>query len=152
MAGRSVTTRRQLHDGGAGHAPRASAPADGAARARAGRRVFVYGTLRAGEGNHHLLRGALYLGTHRTPARYTMLDLGGYPGVTAGRTRITGEVYAVDPATLAALDRLEEYPHLYTRVLIPSPYGKTWLYLYRGPRTRRRVVPGGDWRRARPGG
>ncbi|NIP73186.1 MAG: gamma-glutamylcyclotransferase [Gammaproteobacteria bacterium] len=112
---------------------------------RAGHRVFVYGTLRAGEDNHRLLRGALYLGTHRTPSRYTMLDLGGYPGVIAGRTRITGEVYAVDPRTFAALDRLEEHPRVYTRVLIPSPYGKTWLYIYRGHRARRRVVPSGDW-------
>lgn len=109
-------------------------------------RVFVYGTLRRGGRNHHLLRGARLLGRHRTAAGYTMLDLGGCPGVVAGGgTAVIGEVYAVDAATLRRLDRLEEYPRVYTREPVATPWGPAWLYLFRGPGGFRPVIPAGDW-------
>ncbi|TVQ90319.1 MAG: gamma-glutamylcyclotransferase [Chromatiaceae bacterium] len=109
--------------------------------------VFVYGTLLAGQVNHHLLAGASCLGSHRTSARYTLYLLGAYPGLVAhGHTAVTGEVYRVDRAGLCALDRLESYPHLYRRVLLPTPWGRAWVYLYRGPIAGRQALPGGDWR------
>jgi len=109
--------------------------------------VFVYGTLLAGEVNHHLLAGADLLGPHRTEPCFTMFGLGAYPGVTrGGATAIFGEVYRVDGMGLERLDRLEDYPRLYDRVLIPSSYGRAWIYLYRGHIGGREVIRSGDWR------
>ena len=110
-------------------------------------RVFVYGTLLCGEVNHPLLAGARLLGPHRTPPRYSLYDLGAYPGVARrGCTAVVGEVYEVDAQGLGRLDRLEEYPRLYDREPIATPYGRAWIYLYRGRLADRPTIPGGDWR------
>jgi len=109
--------------------------------------VFVYGTLLRGQVNHRLLSGARLLGPHRTEPCFTLYDLGAYPGVArGGRTAVAGEVYEVDQAGLLRLDRLEDYPRLYNRILIPCPYGRAWIYLYRGRLGDRPVIRSGDWR------
>ena len=62
-------------------------------------RVFVYGTLLSGFGNHaRLLAGrSKMIGEAQTYAEYTMVSLGGFPGVIeGGDTSIQGEVYEVD--------------------------------------------------------
>lgn len=83
-------------------------------------KVFVYGTLLRGHGNHRLLERARFLGNAVTAtANWTMLHLGGFPGIVhSGSTRITGELYEVDDATLARLDQLEGHPNFYERVPI----------------------------------
>jgi len=79
-------------------------------------RVFVYGSLMRGHANHHLLAGGRFVGNGRTPPRYTLVDLGPYPGMLAGgMTAVEGELYEVSAQTLALLDRLEEHPHVYER-------------------------------------
>lgn len=109
--------------------------------------VFVYGTLLRGEVNHHRLTGAEFLGGCRTEPCFTLFNLGAYPGLArGGRTAITGEVYRVDGAGLRHLDRLEDYPRLYDRQLIATPFGRAWVYLYRGDLGGRPVIRGGDWR------
>jgi gamma-glutamylcyclotransferase (GGCT)/AIG2-like uncharacterized protein YtfP len=109
--------------------------------------VFVYGTLLRGEVNHHLLAGSDYCGPHRTESCFSLYLLGAYPGaVRGGGTAIRGEVYAVDGAGLRRLDRLEDYPDLYGRQLLLSPFGRAWIYLYRGSLRDRPLIPGGDWR------
>ncbi len=115
--------------------------------------IFVYGTLRAGEVNHGLLKGCRFLGCCRTAPLFTMFDMGGYPAVVAGgTTSITGEVYRIDGKTLERLDTLEEYPHLYDRVRMETPFGPAWFYLYVEKTGGRPLVPGGDWsERERPG-
>jgi gamma-glutamylaminecyclotransferase len=111
-------------------------------------RVFVYGTLLRGEVNHYLLQDARLLGAHRTEPRFTLLLLGAYPGlVDGGDTAVSGEVYGVDAAGLRRLDRLEDYPRLYDRRIIPTVHGSAWVYLYRGPRRDRARLADGDWRR-----
>jgi gamma-glutamylcyclotransferase (GGCT)/AIG2-like uncharacterized protein YtfP len=110
--------------------------------------VFVYGTLLAGEVNHDLLCTADLLGPHRTDPCFTMFDLGAYPGVTRnGGTAICGEVYRVDAKGLERLDRLEAFPQLYDRELIGSPFGRAWIYLYRGSVNGRSVIRSGNWRK-----
>jgi gamma-glutamylcyclotransferase (GGCT)/AIG2-like uncharacterized protein YtfP len=109
--------------------------------------VFVYGTLLGGEVNHSLLSGAALLGPHRTEPCLTLYLLGAYPGVVkGGRTAVAGEVYRVDGETLRLLDRLEDYPRLYRREIIPTVHGRAWIYLYRGPIRGRSVIVSGDWR------
>jgi gamma-glutamylcyclotransferase (GGCT)/AIG2-like uncharacterized protein YtfP len=109
--------------------------------------LFVYGTLRRGEYNHRLLKNAPFLGRYRTAARYTLFHLGRYPAaMAAGRTAVVGEVYALDKALLARLDRLEDYPQEYSRECIATPYGPAWIYLYRRPPAPETpVIVRGDW-------
>jgi len=110
-------------------------------------RVFVYGTLLRGDVNHYLLDGAEFLGPHRTVPCFTLHLLGAYPGLArGGSTAVHGEVYQVDGAGLRRLDRLEDYPRLYDRRPIPTPYGRAWVYVYRGSLEGRPLIPSGDWR------
>jgi gamma-glutamylaminecyclotransferase len=75
--------------------------------------VFVFGTLKRGFPNHEpLLRGIECLGEWITLERYPLLVAGRWfspvmlpePGIGE---RVTGELYVVDDAKLAELDRLE---------------------------------------------
>jgi gamma-glutamylcyclotransferase (GGCT)/AIG2-like uncharacterized protein YtfP len=113
------------------------------------RRVFVYGTLLRGLRNHHLLAGATFAGPARTERRYTLYDMGGYPAlVEGGATSVTGEIWEVDEATLAALDRLEQHPTWYERRPLHL-IGHIAVEGYLMPRTAvagRPRVASGDWR------
>lgn len=114
--------------------------------------VFVYGTLRRGGSNHHLLGAARYLGRFRTEPAYTMLNLGHYPGVIApGGGSILGEVYGVSPRLLRDLDRLEDVPRLYRRESLATPWGMAWLYLYQARALGATAIDDGDWLRAAAG-
>ncbi|MCH8503143.1 MAG: gamma-glutamylcyclotransferase [Ectothiorhodospiraceae bacterium] len=111
--------------------------------------VFVYGTLRQGGSNHHLLFAARYLGRFRTQAVFTMLNLGYYPGVVSqGADSIVGEVYSVTPRQLCELDRLEDVPRLYRREVLATPWGRAWVYLYQARAREAAVIADGDWLRA----
>lgn len=109
-------------------------------------RIFVYGTLRANESNHHLLAQQPCLGTCTTSPRYHLYDTGPYPAAVAGGyTALTGEVYAVDTACFRQLDILEDYPRSYTRKQIATALGHAWIYLWVAPVDPRwRRLPG-DW-------
>lgn len=112
-------------------------------------RVFVYGTLRQGQGNHRLLENQQFIGTSRTEAIYEMIHLGGFPGVLrTGPASIRGEIYEVDDDALARLDRLEGHPHFYTREEIDIPgTERVWIYFYnnRNPSRENIVIESGDW-------
>lgn len=115
--------------------------------------VFVYGTLRRGEGNHDLLATAEFLGMARTAADFLLFDLGAYPAVVAQPAgqgiAIVGELYAVDEATLAQLDALEEHPDYYVRHEIELPGGPTaWIYVLDAAEVSgAKPIAGGDWLR-----
>jgi gamma-glutamylcyclotransferase (GGCT)/AIG2-like uncharacterized protein YtfP len=102
--------------------------------------VFVYGTLKRGHANHHWLAEAPYRG-EASLAGAVLHDLGPFPMAIPGEGRIHGEVYAVDPAQLARLDRLEGVPRLYERMERTLDDGRrAWVYLGR-PRQVRHVAP-----------
>ena len=124
-------------------------------------RVFVYGSLLAGLGNHRVLaqHAARKVATGTTvAARFAMHDMGAFPGcVEAGSTAIRGEVYDVNDAGMASLDQLEGYPTFYDRkrVAIRLADGTTtfaWMYLLADAYAERRngylrdEVQNGDWR------
>lgn len=73
-------------------------------------KVFVYGTLRRGYGNHRLLENSEFLGNAITKEKYE-LTANGIPFVNPDKptSNIVGEVYEVDNETLKSLDRLEGY-------------------------------------------
>ena len=111
-------------------------------------RVFVYGTLLAGEPNHRLLRTASFEGPARTADAFALFDLGAFPGIVRSETGVVhGEVYRVDDRTLVALDRLEGHPDFYVRTLIGLEDGReVWAYLLDEERVRgRALIPSGRW-------
>ncbi|MGN8159318.1 gamma-glutamylcyclotransferase family protein [Salinisphaera sp. RV14] len=114
-------------------------------------RVFVYGTLRAGELNESWLGGAVHRGSATTAPTFTLVDAGVYPAaLDYGRTPIRGDIYAVDAATFADLDTLEGYPVFYTRRRIITSAGEAWIYLWAAARNRVwPVIDSGDWPRYR---
>ena len=112
--------------------------------------VFVYGTLRRGESNEHLLAGAAPRGLAQTEPRYTLASLGPFPALLrGGATSVTGEIYAVDAETLARLDRLEGHPRFYRRSTIALAGGRGVAgYLMARAQVRGRIeaiIPTGDW-------
>lgn len=129
-------------------------------------RVFVYGSLMSGLPNHRVLGAARMLGRPGQPRRigpaflagadYRMFDLCGFPGLVLGaeedQRTVRGELYEVDPAGLARLDRLEGHPRFYRRepreVVLSGATGPAWVYLLANPDhfRDRPSVPSNDWR------
>ena len=114
--------------------------------------VFTYGTLLRGEINHELLTRARFVSEARTEPCFELFDLGPFPAMSAGgETAVLGEIYAVDDATLARLDRLEGHPTLYQRTRIRLDGGQE-VQTYLMDRARMRgceLIPSGDWRALR---
>eukprot|EP00049_Salpingoeca_infusionum_P027118 m.30583 g.30583 ORF g.30583 m.30583 type:complete len:122 (+) comp9294_c0_seq2:223-588(+) len=110
--------------------------------------VFAYGTLRKGESNHHFLESSKLLGNFCTPPRYTMYNIGPYPGLIEGDTAIVGEVYEVDDATLQMVDELEGVPDMYRRDSVETPFGTAIIYIFQDKdylKKEASVIPAGDW-------
>lgn len=81
--------------------------------------LFVYGTLKRGQRNHGLMRETRFLSEAVTEPRYTLLDLGSFPGMfPGGSTAVHGELYEVGPELLARLDRHEGVPRFYIRTTV----------------------------------
>jgi gamma-glutamylaminecyclotransferase len=113
-------------------------------------RVFVYGTLLAGEGNHRVLEGARFVCESKTLPAYSMHDMGYFPAVVAGgELEISGEVYEVDAQTLDRLDRLEGHPRFYRRTVVELACGmRVETYLMPPARVAgRRLIGSGNWRK-----
>ena len=81
-------------------------------------KVFVYGTLKKGHGNHRILAGrAAFAGNAKIGKGYTAYSNGrGYPFLAeVPGNGCVGEVYNVTDDVLAELDRLEGHPGYYVR-------------------------------------
>ena len=119
-------------------------------------RVFVYGSLLAGEESHALLRRATFVRSARTSPHFTLRDLGAFPAMfSEGTHSVNGEVYEVDVAVLAELDRFEDHPRLYVRKTISLEDGESSeAYLMDEdedvPREES-TIPSGCWRTHRAG-
>ena len=102
--------------------------------------VFVYGTLKEGFGNHHVMRnaGGIKYGNGYTSDQATMWSMGGFPGIAFDdgegdeypTAHIHGEVYSVE--NMRPLDTLEGYPHFYDRkvVGIETSFGTIYAWIY----------------------
>lgn len=96
--------------------------------------VFVYGTLKAGYGNHRYLHGSRFICNALTLTRYRMWCIG-FPLIQrddrAGHP-VAGEVYDITPRTMADLDALEANGRMYRRATrdLRSHDGLLSAYLY----------------------
>lgn len=108
-------------------------------------KVFVYGTLKKGYGNHRLLEKSKFLGTAYTHSEFSLYN-GGFPYATdGGKNEIKGELYEVDDNTLQNLDWLEGYPSHYNRIetQVADEYDgldKAWIYIAT-ENTKRHINP-----------
>ena len=116
--------------------------------------IFVYGTLRKGQWNHHLLDRSKFLGVAKTKLRYALYG-SGVPFLSRTRAivKVTGEVYSVDDATLRRLDQLEGHPDMYKReqaevVLEAGTELIAWIYFCDTPRGN--LIASGDFLQRTP--
>lgn len=121
--------------------------------------IFVYGTLKQGEGNHRYLENSIFLGNAQVKGE--LLDIGPFPALLGKKddiskpTWVQGEVYLVDNQTLARLDRLESEGSLYHRKSTIAHFGQhrtdrmaqtlaVWSYFW-GSHTDYAVIKSGNW-------
>lgn len=112
--------------------------------------VFVYGTLKKGYSNHHLLKTSEFLGPAKSVSRWRMKMLG-FPALIKGPMvghidkfgYVRGELYSVNAGVFARLDSLEGYDTLYTRSVFPFVMNEksidAWIY-HASPGMQRRIV------------
>jgi gamma-glutamylaminecyclotransferase len=98
--------------------------------------LFFYGSLKRGWQNHHLIADQHYLGAAVTEPRYRLIDLGTYPGMIrddADGVAVKGELWAVGPRCLAALDEFEgaDGPYARAAVMVAAREGAQ-AYLWHG--------------------
>lgn len=102
-------------------------------------RLFLYGTLKRGCGNHHYMAGQRFIDVARTAPLYRLVSMGTYPGMVlaevAGQGRgIEGEVWEVDEECLRRLDILEgieEGEYAYEVVPLLPPFDAETVHGYR---------------------
>ena len=83
--------------------------------------LFVYGSLKRGERNHHLIRDQRFLFEVTGLPKYRLLDLGTYPGIVrdnATGLTIRGELFEIQDCALDELDEFEGSPEHYKREVI----------------------------------
>jgi len=92
--------------------------------------LFVYGTLREGEKNHHMLEDAEFLGNKTLPGFVRTKGAG--PAIVPGDKDdfIEGELYQVGPEVLEKIDEYEgdEYPR---ELAILEDESEVNVYVYR---------------------
>ena len=116
-------------------------------------KIFVYGTLMKGEGNHSILssQSTQFLGEAITRRGFTLYDLGAFPGMVKGGTgAVIGEIYEVTKTTLAHLDYLEGHPQFYRREMIKLQDGMNLqTYILNDAFIQDcTVIKSGDWRKS----
>lgn len=115
-------------------------------------KVFVYGTLLKGFGNHRLMSTSKYLG-NATLEGFDMFSLGAFPVISPGKGRIAVELYEVDEGVMSSLDRLEGYPTFYNRmkVDIPGQEDQAWIYFMENPQENYGKYRGGQLEKVESG-
>ena len=120
---------------------------------------FVYGTLKRGQSNHHLIAKVVREITSATVAG-RLYDLGPFPALGPGDGRVRGELLLIDPAlldpTLRLLDELEGFVpsdlhgSIYLREIAEATTDRgqviaASLYRYNRDPAPLRYLPGGEW-------
>ena len=101
------------------------------------RLLFVYGTLKTGQENNHLLAGSEFVREAQTMPLYRLYGIDWHPGLLvdqANGVSVHGEIWAVDDETLARLDEYEGCPNYFKRdyVAIADLFGDVEAYFFNG--------------------
>jgi gamma-glutamylcyclotransferase (GGCT)/AIG2-like uncharacterized protein YtfP len=119
-------------------------------------KVFVYGTLRKGEANAHILKGATCI-AEQCWTNGLLYDTGyGYPAMKQTQfSRLYGELYLLTEDELKRIDQLEGYiaggtNNLYERIeqTVYTDKGHSIAYMYVASKGNlyKRIIPNGDWK------
>ena len=113
--------------------------------------IIAYGTLMTGESNHRYCRNAVSI--QPCTIKGTIYDTGWhFPAFRPeGDTTVHAELIEIPIADWPAMDRLEGYPRLYDRMLVPATLedGSTveaWVYVMNTIPAQAKVIPSGDWK------
>jgi len=93
-------------------------------------KVFVYGTLKQGYGNHRLMieSKGKFLGKDKIVG-YACINTRSFPyAEKKDGYKIIGEVYELMSNDLSLLDQLEGYPTHYSRSEVTTKFGLAWVY------------------------
>ena len=114
-------------------------------------KIFVYGTLKSDHHNNSVLGSYRDKGINAVANGIVLHGVqGSLPFAVRGKGKTYGEVYEIDTAMLAALDRFEGHPRWYVRELtfvelIDGRRLRAWIYLnqdaYLHPK-----IPNGEWK------
>lgn len=121
--------------------------------------VFVYGTLRRHEANHHLLHGSQCI-AEQSWTKGLLYDTGkGYPALKESEEgTVYGELYLVDERVLGIIDDLEDYygpgkSNLYNRIeqIVYTDTNAYNAYVYtihsnHEKNMLQQLIPLGDWK------
>src|SRR5580692_5776858 len=83
--------------------------------------LFVYGTLKRGLRNNHLIADQEFLGEVQTEPLYRVIDLGPHPGLVVDKVNglaVRGELWVLSESSLKDLDAFEEVPGPFIRTEI----------------------------------
>jgi gamma-glutamylcyclotransferase (GGCT)/AIG2-like uncharacterized protein YtfP len=111
--------------------------------------VFVYGSLKRGQANHHHLAGSPFCGDAQLSG-LALYDLGPFPMAIScddPNAWLHGELYAVGTTQLGTLDRFEGAPRLYERQRHVLRDGRpVWVYVGRARQVRHvSLICSGRW-------
>ncbi|MFW6225395.1 MAG: gamma-glutamylcyclotransferase family protein [bacterium] len=116
-------------------------------------KIFVYGTLLSGEGNwQYYLRDSKLLGEETLKGNFTMVSLGGFPGVIpSGEGVVKGEVYEVDDLTYRQIEMLEGYDEnpkytFYSKMKVNTKFGEADMYILDEKSLNYPIIETGDWK------
>lgn len=98
--------------------------------------VFVYGSLKRGGAIDITDFGDSVEFVSETATKkssFNMVDLGSYPGVVQGNSKIMGELWNVTDDVLDTLDMIEGVPSLYRREVVETDDGYAFMYIFNRP-------------------
>jgi len=110
-------------------------------------KIFVYGTLRKGEGLNHYLKAFKFLGVGKLKG-YKMYSNGYYPMIVTGTEEIVGEVYEIEDGAqeMVMLDRIEcAYTRTKVKIKLNGKLTAVETYVYNGDVTHLDYLESGNW-------
>jgi gamma-glutamylcyclotransferase (GGCT)/AIG2-like uncharacterized protein YtfP len=112
------------------------------------KKIAVYGSLRAGFGNHVYVNDSDMLSREVVNIPFRMVSLGGFPGLIPADENhdITIEIYSVTDQVYRNVERLEGYPNFYQKATINTSQGEVEVYILEDEYYKKSTfVESGDW-------